>query len=179
MRLLLHSDQLKLKIPLVYPLARAKEHLKQRSSHGNRYFYCNNNETACFGTQRGFRKGILYLFNWKCNTTLRNLYQNDRFLISRHSDTHFMSKYNCKEANEHSLSDKSTLVTDFGTGQEYISLRNLEYSLIDISDDLQLLGLRENFDPELFESIYTLKGEEEHHLQLRLCNTVYTERLSM
>ena len=53
-----------------------------------------------------------------------------------------MSKYNCKEANEHSLSDKSTLATDFGTKQEYISLRNLEYSLMNISDDLQPLGLR-------------------------------------
>ena len=72
LRLLLHSDHLELKIPLVYPLARAKEHLLQRSSHGNRYFYCNNNETVCFDTQRGFRKGIPYLFNWKCNTTLRN-----------------------------------------------------------------------------------------------------------
>ena len=88
-----------------------------------------------------------------------------------------MSKYNCKEANEHSLSDKSTLATDFGTRQEYISLRNLEYLSIDISDDLQPLGLRENFDPKLFESIYTLKSEEEHYLQLRLCNTVYTKRL--
>ena len=163
MRLLLHPDHPELKIPLVHPLARAKEHLKQRSSHGNRYFYCNNNETACFGTQRGFRKGIPYLFNWKCNTTLRNQHQNNRFLISRHSDTHFMSKYNCKEANEYSLSDKSTLATDFGTGQEYILLRNLEYLLIDISDDLQPLELRENFDPKLFESIYTLKSEEEHH----------------
>ena len=90
-----------------------------------------------------------------------------------------MSKYNCKEANEYSLSDKNTLATDFGTGQEYISLRNLEYSSIDISDDLQPLGLRENFDPKLFESIYTLKSEEKHYSQLRLCNTAYTERLSM
>ena len=179
MRLLLHSDYSELKILLVYPLVKAKEHLLQRSSHGNRYFYCNNNETACFGTQRGFRKGIPYLFNWKCNTTLRNQHQNNRFLISRHSDTHFMSKYNCKEANEYSLLDKSTLATDFGTRQEYISLRNLEYSSMNISDDLQPLGLRENFDPELFESIYTLKSEEEHHPQLRLCNTAYTERLSI
>ena len=92
---------------------------------------------------------------------------------------YFISKYNYKKANEHLLLNKSTLVTDFDTRQEYISLRNLEYSLIDISDDLQLLGLRENFDPKLFESIYTLKSEEEHHPRLRLCNTAYTERFSM
>ena len=50
---------------------------------------------------------------------------------------------------------------------------------MDMSDDLQLLELRENFDPKLFESIYTLKSEEEHHSQLRLCDTAYTERLSI
>ena len=47
-----------------------------------------------------------------------------------------MSKYNCKEANKYLLLDKSTLVTDFDTRQEYILLRNLEYLLINIFNDL-------------------------------------------